>query len=107
MNLTKAQRVTILVDSVLRDLILDKIQERGARNFNYIECRGRGMHAITGTPFECDELVRIEILTTEEISCAILNDIHAAQFAQLSQYALSACVETVHVDDRDRSMTTE
>jgi len=99
-----ARRVTILVDAALKTVILDKITDLGATGYNYVECQGKGRHAITGDAYQGDALIRIEIVSTAEVCAAILNYIHAAQFAQLNQYALTAFADAVEVDIRDKSL---
>lgn len=104
-NTNPVRRVVIIVDATLTDQFLDKVMELGAKGYNYVSCKGRGTHTITGSVFSSDELVRIEVLASEEVADAILNYIHAVQFQQFGQYALSAFSNVVEVDDRDRSFT--
>lgn len=92
------------MDASLKSVVLDRITELGAKGYNYVECSGKGQHAITGHPFSGDGLLRVEIITTMEIGGKILDYIHAAQFAQLGQYPLTAFADTVEVDMRDRSL---
>jgi len=100
-----ARRVTIIVDATLKTMILDKIMQLGATGYNYIECQGKGRHAITGDMFHGESLLRIEVISSAEVCSAILDYVHATQFAQLGQYALTAFADTVEVDLRDRSLT--
>ena len=101
-----ARRVTILVDAALKTTILDKVVELGAKGYNYIECKGgKGLHAITGDPRSGDNLLRIEVICTQEVGAAILDSIHAAIAGAYSQYALSAYADTVEVDPRDESFS--
>lgn len=99
-----ARRVTIMVDAALKDTILDKILELGAQGYNYVECKGKGAHAITGHPYSGENLIRIEVICPVEIGAKILDYIHAQQFSHLGQYALSAFADTVEVDIRDKSL---
>lgn len=99
-----ARRVVIIVDSSLKDQILDKVIDLGAKGYNYTKCNGRGQHAITGDPYHEDGLVRIEVIASVEVGAAILDYIHAAQFQQFGRYALSAFADTVEVDMRDKSL---
>ncbi len=101
---TSARRVTVIVDATLESQLLDKIIELGARGYNTVKCGGRGMHAITGDPFQSGELVRIEVIASVEVGNAILDYIHTVQFQQFGRYALTAYADTVEVDRRDRSL---
>ena len=103
LNTIKVHRVVIIVDATLADQFCDKVMELGARGYNCVACTGRGTHTITGSPFFGEGLVRIEILTSDEVAKAILDYIHAVQFQQFGQYALSAFLSVVEVDKRDRS----
>lgn len=99
----QARRVVILADSSLKEIILDKVTDLGAKGYNYVFCYGKGVHALTGHNFSGENIIRIEVVTTNEIATAILDFIHAAQFAQLRQYALSAFSDIVEVDQRDKA----
>jgi len=101
------RRVVIIVDAALKDQMLDKIVELGARGYNTMECGGRGTHAITGDPYRSAELVRIEVIASFAVGAAILDYIHAVQFQQFGNYALSAFADTVEVDMRDRSLSDQ
>ncbi len=98
------RRVVVIVDSSLKDLLLEKFIELGARGYNVVDCEGRGTHAITGEPFSSSELVRIEILASVDVGAAILNYIHAVQFQQFGRYALTAFADNVEIDMRDQSI---
>lgn len=100
-----ARRVTIVLDAALKELIFDQVEELGAANYHYMQAQGKGHHAITGDPYHGEGLLRMEIITTQEIGSKILNWIHAAQLAQLNQYALFAFADNVEVDERDQSVT--
>ena len=102
----RSRRIVIIVDASLRDQFLEKIVELGARDYNYTDCVGRGMHAVTGDPFTGDSLVRIEILTTDQTAAAIMDSIHAAQSSQFSRYALTAFMDNVEIDARHNSPMT-
>lgn len=99
-----ARRITIILDASLKTYILDKIVELGAKGYNYIECKGKGVHAITGDAYSSDQLLRVEVIATVDVGQKILDYIHAAQFAQLGKYALAAFADTVEVDLRDQSL---
>ena len=103
LNTIKVRRVVIIVDATLADQFCDRVMELGAKGYNCVGCTGRGTHTITGNPFTSEDLVRIEVLTSEDVATAILNYIHAVQFQQFGQYALSAFASVVEVDERDRS----
>lgn len=100
-----ARRVTIIVDGALKTTILNKVTELGAHGYNYVECQGKGIHAITGDPYSGEHLLRIEVITTPEVGAKILDYIHAMQFSHLKQYALSAFADNVEVDARDQSLS--
>lgn len=100
-----ARRVTIVLDAALKDIVFEKVQQLGAACFNYTECSGQGLHAVTGNPYSGESLLRMEIVTTPMIGAKLLDWIHAAQFAQLSHYALFAFADNVEVDERDQSVT--
>lgn len=103
---TNARRVVIIVDASLQNQILEKVMELGARGYNTVPCGGRGTHAVTGEPFRSgDELVRIEIISSFEVGAKILDYVHAVQFQQFGNYALSAYADTVEVDLRDASLS--
>ena len=99
-----ARRVVIVTDSVLKDQFFEKIVEFGAKGYTYIECRGKTVQAASGDLFDRDELVRIEIVTTEKVAAHILDYVHATQFSQFGHYPLSAWVDTVEIDMRDESI---
>lgn len=101
-----ARRVTIVMDAGLKGLVLEKIAELGVRCYSLVTCQGQGHHAVTGDLYNGDDLLRLEIVTTNEIGAKILDWIHAAQFAQLSQYALFAYADYVEVDERDQSFSS-
>jgi len=101
----QVRRVVIIVDATLTNQFLEKVMEFGAKGYNYVSCKGRGTHTITGGPFSSNDLNRIEVLASQEVAEAILNYIHAVQFQQFGQYALSAFSNIVEVDERDRSFT--
>ncbi|UUO04495.1 hypothetical protein M4951_13950 [Blastopirellula sp. J2-11] len=98
-----ARRVTIVMDAALKGFMLEKLSELGVRSYSFMNCHGQGHHAVTGDLYNGDDLLRLEIVTTTEIGAKILDWIHAAQFAQLSQYALFAYADHVEVDERDQS----
>lgn len=98
-----ARRVTIVMDAALQSFVLDKISEMGVRYYSVINCHGQGHHAVTGDLYGGDDLLRVEIITSNDVGGKILDWIHAAQFAQLSQYALFAFADYVEVDERDQS----
>lgn len=100
-----ARRVTVIVDASLQDQILEKITELGARGYNYMECFGKGLHSITGDPFNSRGLVRIETITSVDVAAKIMDYLHAVQFQQFGRYALSTYMDSVEVDMRDRSLT--
>lgn len=100
-----ARRITIVLDAALKDIVFEKVQQLGATCFNYNECSGQGHHAVTGNPYSGEGLLRMEIVTTPTTGAKLLDWIHAAQFAQLSHYALFAFADTVEVDERDQSVT--
>jgi nitrogen regulatory protein PII len=102
-----ARRVVIIVDETLKDQLLEKVLELGAKGYNYIECTGKGQHAITGAHYFKNGLVRIEVIASVEVVSSILDYIHAAQFQQFGRYALSAFADTVEVDMRDRSLSND
>lgn len=99
----QARRVTIIADASLKTVILDKVTALGAKGYNFSFCNGKGSHAITGEIYDSDMLVRIEIVTNDKVAADILDFIHAAQFAQLSQYALTTFSDVVDVDQRDKA----
>lgn len=99
----QAKRLTILIDASLKSVILDKLLELGAKGYNFCQCQGKGVHAITGDVYGGDNLLKIETVVTPETAAKILDFIHVAQFAELSNYALSAYADTVEVDVRDQS----
>jgi len=100
-----ARRITVVLDAALKELVFDKVQSLGACCFHYMEVSGQGTHAVTGDPYSGEGLLRLEIVTTQEIGAKLLDWIHAAQFAQLSHYALFAFADNVEVDERDQSIT--
>ncbi len=105
METTNARRVIVIVDATLKDQLLDKFVELGARGYNTVKCGGRGTHSITGEAYESGELVRIEVIGSFEVGAAILDYIHVVQFQQFGRYALTAYADTVEVDQRDRSLS--
>ncbi|MFI4873743.1 MAG: P-II family nitrogen regulator [Blastopirellula sp. JB062] len=102
-----ARRVTIVLDAAVKGLMLEKISELGVRCYSLMNCSGHGRHAVTGDLYNGDDLLRLEIVTTTETGAKILDWIHAAQFAQLSQYPLFAYADYVEVDERDQSFRGE
>ncbi|MEW4454123.1 hypothetical protein AB1L30_15730 [Bremerella sp. JC817] len=100
-----ARRITIVHDAALKELIFDQIEVLGAACYHYLEVEGKGRHAVTGDPYNGGRLLRVEIVTTQAIGAKILDWIHAAQFAQLNQYALFAFADNVEVDERDQAIT--
>lgn len=99
-----ARRVVIIVDATLKDQMLEAISKLGAQGYNFTNCEGKGRHAITGDQFSSQELVRIEVISSHEVAAKILNYIHAVQFQQFGNYALTAFTDAVEVDLRDRSL---
>ena len=55
--------------------------------------------------FTRDDLSRIEVITSEKTATAILDYVHATQFSQFGRYALSAWMDIVEVDLRDKSLS--
>ncbi len=103
----KVRRVVIIVDTTLTEQMLSKVVELGAKGYNCTRCSGKGMHAISGTPFEGDGLTRIEVLANEATADKIVNYVHSVQFQQFGRYALTAYSDTVDVDVRDVTLTGE
>lgn len=101
----QARRIVIVIDAGLRDGFLEKLMELGATGYNWSDCAGKGIHAITGGPFAHEGLSRIETVVTEPVATAIMDHIHASQFGQYGQYALTAYMDTVEVDARDKSFS--
>ena len=99
-----ARRVVVIVDASLKDQMLDKFIELGARGYNTIDCGGCGTHAVTGEPYSSGELVRIEVIASVDVGAIILDYIHSVQFQQFGRYALTAFADNVEVDMRDQSM---
>ncbi len=103
----KVRRVVVIVDATLRDQFLERFMKLGAKGYNFVACTGRGAHMVTGGPFSREGLVRIEVLATDEVAEAIMDHIHAVQFQQFGQYALTAFSNVVEVDERDRSLIAD
>lgn len=99
-----ARRIIVIVDASLKDQLLERFLELGAKGYNYVSCSGKGNHMGTGDPFSSDGLVRIEVIASAEIAEAILDYIHAVQFHQFGRYALTAFSSSVEIDERDQSL---
>lgn len=100
-----ARRVVVIVDASLKDQMIDEFKKRGVTGYNCMGCSGEGLHAVTGELFNCEELVRIEMIGSHELAAKILDYVHAVQFQQFGNYALAAFTDTVEVDIRDQSLT--
>jgi hypothetical protein len=100
-----ARRIVVIVDVSLQSQLIEKFLELGVTGYNCTECSGKGLHSVTGEPFTSRELVRIELITSDEVAATILDYIHAVQFQQFGRYPLAAYTDAVEVDVRDRSLT--
>ena len=97
-DLLTARRVTIIIDSLLEDLITKQLGKLGAKGYTIMDCRGCGEHQIVQDLFTITSRIRIETIVQPTVAQAIMKFVESPHFAQR---ALTACVETVEVSPRD------
>ena len=97
MSMREAHRIVIIADILLKQMLLEKILELGAKGYNVTSCFGRGRHAVLGDVLTGSALVRIETVASESVIKAILDFVHEPRYRA---HALSAFVDTVQVDSR-------
>lgn len=99
MSSRKVCRVVIIADVLLKQVLLETIVEYGAKGYNVMTCFGQGRHEVLGDVMTGRALVRIEVLTTDEITAKIMDFVHQPRYRA---HALTAFVDHVEVDSRDQ-----
>lgn len=98
-SLVTVQRVTVIVDSKLEELLVKRFAKLGAKGYTILECRGRGEHEIIEDILSGPTRVRIETIVQPKVAADIMAYLHEPQFAN---DALTVCVDEVQVDASDR-----
>ncbi len=98
-DLVAVQRVTIVADALLEEMITKKLGKLGAKGYTIMDCRGCGEHQIVQDLFTISARIRIETIVPAAVAEAIMTFLDGPVFAQR---ALTACVEAVQVSAQDR-----
>lgn len=98
MTSRKVCRVVIIADVLLKQVLLETILEYGAKGYNVMTCFGQGRHEILGDVLTGRALIRIEVVTTDEIMRKIMDFVHEPRYRA---HALTAFVDHVEIDSRD------
>ncbi len=96
----EAKRVVVIAESVLLKELISKFVELGAKGYNAVYCFGKGEHGIVDDMFSNPDrsCVRIEMITTHDVACAIMDYVHREG---VQRYPITAFADTVDVDSRD------
>lgn len=94
MQTTRLKLVTIIMEAVLEDQILDDIRELGATGYTLVEVRGEGSRGIGASDFEGRNL-RLETLVPPAVAERILEHLAAEYFPLYAVIAYAADVEVV------------
>ena len=94
MQLYPLKLITIVVEEVLKDQILRKVQELGATGYTYGECQGYGARGtrhdnVSGTN------VRIEVVCPDNVAIAIMTTISHDYFEHYACIAWTSDVAVV------------
>ena len=98
-SLKTAQRVTIIADALLEEIIIGELGKLGARGFSIMDCRGSGEHEIVQDLATIPSRIRIETIVQPAVAEAIMTFLESPH---LAQRALTGCVDTVQVSALDR-----
>lgn len=99
MKTREARRIVVIADVMLKELLLEKILEFGAKGYNCATCFGKGEHEALGDLLTGRALIRIEVITNNEVAERILDFIHQPRYRA---HALICFLDAVEVDTRDR-----
>ena len=92
---TALRRITIVTDTKLEDLIVERIIEMGASGYTAMPCRGLGRTGLNQTDRKPVDQVRLEIITPSAVAEQVLKYI-SEEVAPYNH--VSVCSETVEVN---------
>lgn len=94
-KLTTVRRVTIVVDAIFEQQVLQWLGQLGARGYTLLDCRGRGGHlVIDDSWFGGTSRVRIETIVLPEVAEKIVEFLDQSEYHKV---ALAVCVENIDV----------
>lgn len=97
MALVELYLVTIITERLLRDEILEKITELGAKGFTLSDATGEGSRGIRASDWE-GKNVKIETVVSEEVSNSIIDFIAESYFENYAVITYSHPVKVVRGD---------
>ncbi|MBS0263796.1 MAG: hypothetical protein JSS02_17790 [Planctomycetes bacterium] len=98
-NLVPVYRVTVITESEMEPIIVDRFVKLGAKGYTCVGCRGRGEHEVFEDPLRAAGRVRIEAIVQPSVAEQIMDYLHGPQFAARP---LAVCLENVLVSPHDR-----
>jgi nitrogen regulatory protein PII len=97
MSLVDLKLITIVSERILKNQIIKKIQECGAKGYTMIEATGEGSRGIRASEFE-GRNVKIEIIASNEVASKIFQVIRAEYFENFAVIVYSQDVKVVRGD---------
>lgn len=94
MALTERMMVTIVTERILKEEILARLRELGARGFTLTEAIGEGSRGVHASDWEGRNL-KIESIVTRETAERIISEIAEAYFENYAVIAYSHPVQVV------------
>lgn len=97
MSLVDLKLITIVSERILKNQIIKKIQECGAKGYTMVEATGEGSRGIRASEFE-GRNVKIEIIASNEVASKIFQVIRAEYFENFAVIVYSQDVKVVRGD---------
>lgn len=96
-TLTELFLVTIITERILRDDIVEKVKELGAKGYTLTDTTGEGSRGIRASDWE-GENVKIEVVVSRDIGNAIIDFISEQYFENYSVITYAYPVRVVRGD---------
>lgn len=97
MKLTELFLVTIVTERILRDEIIELIQEKGAKGYTITDTTGEGSRGTRVSDFE-GKNVKIETVVSREVGNKIIDAVSEAYFENYAVIAYAHPVKVVRGD---------
>lgn len=97
MSLTKLQLITVITERLLRDDIIEQMEELGAKGYTLIDTTGTGSRGIRASEW-AGKNVKIESVVSEEVANKIMDFIAREYFENYAVIAYTYSVNVVRGD---------
>jgi len=97
MSLIELKLITIVSERLLKNQIIKKIQECGAKGYTMVEATGEGSRGIRASEFE-GRNIKFEVIASNEVANKIFQVISAEYFENFAVIVYSQNVEVVRGD---------